>query len=39
MENGGVFGFEEVVGGKRLFCFTADNVRSGIAVPQNDDPV
>lgn len=33
----GIFGFEEAVIGKRLFCFTADNVRSDTAVLQNED--
>ena len=35
----GIFGHEEVVGGRRLFCFTDDNVRSDIALLQNEDPI
>lgn len=34
----GIFGLE-AVGGKRLFSFTDDNVRSNITVLQNEDPV
>lgn len=33
----GIFGLEGVVGGKRWFCFTDDNVRFDIALLQNKD--
>lgn len=35
----GIFGLGGVVGGKRLFCFTGDNVRFDSALLQNKDPI